>query len=171
MKKVFLLSLIPIFLPKVSLAHCPLCTAGAGALAILAASLGVSSIVVGILIGAFAFALSLWLSPMIKRKYIPLQNEILAILIFFGTIVPIMPLIRDYGPLSIFWRGEYGSLFNNTYVVNLFIVGTLIGMVIMAISPYISRVLSKIRGRHIPFQGIIITLLLLLITSLIVQFA
>jgi hypothetical protein len=160
---------ISIFLPKLSFAHCPLCTAGAGALAILAASLGVSSVIVGVLIGAFSVALGLWIAPLINKKFIPYQKQILTILIYLGTVVPIMPLIKDYGPLYINWIGNYGNLFHNTYTINLYLLGAFIGTLIMLASPYLSKLITKIRGEQIPYQGLGLTLGLLIIVSIVIQ--
>jgi len=155
--------------PTVAFAHCPLCTAGAGALAVLAAYLGISSIIVGILIGAFALALGMWLAPKVKKKYLPFQNELLVLVIFLGTVVPIAPLVREYGPLYLALLGEYGTLFHNTYVINLFIFGVVIGSIIVLIAPHLSSVLSRMRGSQMPYQGMTITLGLLVAVSVLVQ--
>src|SRR3989344_8686915 len=168
-KNIIALILLAGLLPKTAAAHCPLCTAGAGALAVLAASLGVSSVVVGILIGAFALALGLWLAPLVKKQYIPYQKQILTLLIFVGTIVPIMPLIRDYGPLYISLGGEYGTLWHNTYTVDLFLFGTAVGAVLMLVEPSVSNLLTRWLKRRMPYQGIVITLSLLVIASVIAQ--
>lgn len=169
MKKYFLTIPILAFVPKLASAHCPLCTAGAGALAVLAASLGISSVVVGVFIGAFSLALSLWLAPLVKRKFIPYQKQILVVVIYLGTVLPISPLIRHYGPLYISWFGDYGTLFHNTYTINLFYLGVIIGTIIMFGSPYISKLITKTRGKQIPYQGISITAFLLIIVSIIIQ--
>jgi hypothetical protein len=170
MKKIFtfILSLF-LFTPKAALAHCPLCTAGAGALAVLAASLGVSSVVVGILVGAFALALSLWLAGLVKKTYIRYQKSILTLLIFLLTVIPIMPLVQDYGPFYISLIGDYGTLFHNTYTVNLYIFGSIIGALIVAIAPHISRSITRLRGKQLSYQGITITLSLLVVASVITQ--
>lgn len=160
---------LALFFPKAASAHCPLCTVGAGALAVFAASLGVSSVVVGILIGAFALALALWLAPLIKKQYIPYQKQLLATVIFLGTIIPIMPFIQDYGPLYLSLGGEYGTPWHNTYTVNLFLFGSALGAVIMLISPMLSRGVTKLRGKQIPYQGILITLVTLIVASTIAQ--
>ncbi|MDZ4231287.1 MAG: hypothetical protein U1C52_00640 [Patescibacteria group bacterium] len=159
-----------VLIPKTASAHCPLCTVGAGALAVLAASLGVSSVVVGILIGAFALALALWLAPMVKKQYIPYQKYILIALIFLGTVVPIMPFIKDYGPLYISLGGEYGTPWHNTYTIDLFLFGSALGAILMFVAPALSRGVTKLRGKQIPYQGIIITLFLLVAASVIAQF-
>jgi len=173
MKKSIFVSVIGGFgllLPKVVSAHCPLCVVGAGALAVLATSLGVSTVVVGIMIGAFALALGLWIAPMVKRKFVPFQKEILVLIIFLSTVIPIMPLIRDYAPLYIAITKTYGSLLHNTYTINLFVLGYIIGAIIMLLSPYISKLLTKVIGKKFPYQGIVITILTLILVSLLVQF-
>ena len=171
MKKIlfYFVAILVLVVPKTASAHCPLCVAGAGALAVLAASLGGSSVVVGILIGAFALALGLWLAPLVKKQYIPYQKQILTLLIFVGTIVPIMPLIKDYGPLYISLGGEYGTLWHNTYTVDLFLFGSVVGVVLMLVAPLVSRLLTKLRSKQIPYQGVTITLFLLVIASVIAQ--
>ena len=171
MKKIlfYFVAILALVVPKTASAHCPLCVAGAGALAVLAASLGISSVVVGILIGAFALALGLWLAPLVKKQYIPYQKQILTLLIFVGTIVPIMPLIKDYGPLYISLGGEYGTLWHNTYTVDLFLFGSVVGVVLMLVAPLASRLLTKLRSKQIPYQGVTITLFLLVIVSVIAQ--
>ncbi len=171
-KKFFGLLVVFALIPGVAKAHCPLCTAGAGALAVGAAYIGVSTYVVGILIGAFALALSLWIVKLVKKKYIKHQKPILAALVFLSTILPLMPMMRHYTSVNIYWFGEYGAMFNRTYMFNRFLIGVIIGTLIMFVSPYLSRELSKLRnGKIIPYQGIAITFVLLFITSLIMQFA
>jgi len=165
MKKYFLPLFIIALVPKAVSAHCPLCTAGAGALAILAASFGVSSVVVGVFVGAFSLALGLWLSSTVKKEYVRLQKLILATLIFLGTVVPIMPFIEHYAPFYVPFVGKYGT----TYVINLYILGVVIGAIVMSTSPYISVFVTKIRNRHMPFQGIVITGILLVVISAIIQ--
>lgn len=161
--------LLTAFVPKMALAHCPLCTVGAGALAVFAASIGVSSVVVGIMIGAFALALGLWLSNILKKTYIPYQKQAVAGLVFLGTVVPVMPLVREYAPLYLALGGEYGSILHNTYTVNLFIVGAAIGAMVVLAAPSASRFVTKARGEQVPYQGIGITLVLLVAASLIAQ--
>jgi hypothetical protein len=171
-RKIFILLLSLGFLPTAAKAHCPLCTVGAGALAVGAAYLGVSAIVVGVLIGAFALALSLWIARIVKKQYIPYQRPLLVILIFLSTVIPLMPLIREYQSFNIFLFGEYGSLMNRTYMYNKFVVGVLIGAAIMYVSPFVSAWIKKQRGgKIVPYQGIMITFVLLLCVSLIIQFA
>ncbi|PIT92455.1 MAG: hypothetical protein COU08_02375 [Candidatus Harrisonbacteria bacterium CG10_big_fil_rev_8_21_14_0_10_42_17] len=156
-------------MPSVARAHCPLCTAGAGALAVLAISLGISPVVVGLMIGSFALALGLWLARLPKKNYIPYQQTILTIIIFLGTIIPIMPFIRAYGPLYIALFGDYGTLFHNTYTINLFLVGSLLGALLVASAPMLSKKITKLQGTTLPFQGLMITFALLVTAALIIE--
>jgi len=152
------------------LAHCPLCTVGAGALALFAASIGISSMVVGVMIGGFALALSTWLAKLPKKKYIPHQYPVLALVIFLGTVIPIMPFIREYRSLYLKIFGDYGSLFHNTYAVDLFLAGSLIGAVLMLIGPSVSKYITRLRGgKTMPYQGITLSLLLLVIASVVIE--
>lgn len=152
-------------IPKVTLAHCPLCVVGAGSLAVLAASLGVSSVIVGVLIGAFALALGIWTSGLIKRRYVPYQKLIIVLVVSLSTVIPIMPMVRHYKPLYIPFMGQYGT----TYTINLYLLGVIIGAVIMFVSPFLSKRLTKLRNKRVAFQGIIMTIILLIITSIIIQ--
>jgi len=161
-----------VFFPSIALAHCPLCTVGAGFLAISAAYLGVSVTVVGIMIGAFAAALGLWTSKLIKKQYIPYQRQILAVIVHLTTVIPLMPLLKDYTSVNIYWFGEYGSMFNQTYLVNRYILGVILGTLAMIFSPSISKLICKLRkDKLFPYQGMAITLCLLLILSFIAQLA
>lgn len=168
MKK-FILSVlltIGIFAPRFVLAHCPLCTAGAGILAVMAAYFGLSSMIIGVLIGAFALALSLWLKNWPRKQFIRYQRLIVGVIIFLGTVVPIVPLVVDYGPLYLPFWGEYGR----TFAVNLYLVGLPFGMGAVYSAPPLSRLLTKARGGKImPYQGVSITLILLVIISTLIQ--
>lgn len=170
MKKIFLLPVLFTLIPKISFAHCPLCTAGAGALAVLATSMGVSSVVVGLTIGAFAISLAMWTNKLVKKEYFSFQSFLIVSLVFVSVILPIMPLIRHYGPLYISFWGDYGTLFHNTYTINLFLAGVPLGAMILLVSPYISRTMTRYRGeKTIPYQGIIITFSLIVVISVIIQ--
>lgn len=170
MKKYLLTPFLVVgFFPHVALAHCPLCTVGAGALAVLAASIGVAPPVVGILVGAFSVALGLWIAGMVQTQYIVFQRYIIATIVFFGTVVPIAPLVRAYAPLYISIAGPYGTLLHNTYTVNVYALGVLVGAAVMLVAPPVSRMVARLRRRHMPFQGITITVILLAVVSTIAQ--
>ncbi len=168
LKKIIPIAAAALALPLVR-AHCPLCTVGAGAAAAGAMYLGVSTIVIGLFIGAFAISTGYWISKLIKKQYFPYQNIALILASFLLTIIPIMPLIPGFTPWYISWFGEYGSIFNRTYLLNNFVVGSIIGASIVSLTPSISKKISDYRNTTIAFQGVILTLLSLIITGVIIH--
>lgn len=140
-------------------AHCPLCTAGAGVAAFGASKLGMGPMSIGVFLGAFAVALGLWATRFLKKQYIPKQGSVLAVLSFATTIFPLQAALADNTSLYLPFWGEYGR----TIVINLFLVGAIVGGVLILCSPYLSRKLALARGgKMYPFQGMAITLLLLI---------
>jgi len=157
-----------IFLSKTISAHCPLCTIGAGAAAAGAIWLGVSTIIVALFLGAFAMSMGMWFSRLLskKRKYIPFQNIIVIVGVFLLTLLPILPLVKAIGPLYIPFIGAYGK----TYAFNYSIFSGIFGGLVVLASPSISKKITKLRrGKMLPFQGIIITIGLLIIFGVILQ--
>jgi len=171
--KYLFLSLLtmPIFLASRVSAHCPLCTVGAAAAAGGALWLGVSNVVVSIFIGAFAVSMGWWFSRIIKKQYIPLQRTIIILLSFGLTIIPILPIIGSQDPYFISMMGEYGTLLNRTYIIDMGLVGSFVGGLIMIVSPGISQKITKLRkGKHISYQRMIVTFSLLAIVGILTQF-
>ena len=157
---------------KVVMAHCPLCTVGAVAAAGGAAWLGVDKIVIGLFIGAFAVSMGWWMSNLIKKNHM-LKTPVLVSSSFLLTVIPLLSVIEipPY-PLFISYFGDYGSLFNRTYLINLFLVGSIIGGLIVSLTPTISRKITALRnGITMPFQGVILTFSLLIILGVILQLA
>lgn len=168
MKIRYLVALIPFSLtlfPKVALAHCPLCVAATGGLALLAASLGLSSAIVGVVSGAFALAMGLWFARLIKTKRVPGQDWLVALFVYLTTVLPLIPLAREYKPLFVPFVGEYGT----TYAVNLYLLGAFIGGAIILVAPSLSRTITRITGKHIAFQQLITIGVLLLLVSSVVE--
>ncbi|GBE20224.1 hypothetical protein BMS3Abin17_00961 [archaeon BMS3Abin17] len=168
-----MLLIFPVFLARIVSAHCPLCTVGAGAAAAGAVWLGVSKVVVALFIGAFAMSMGMWFARIIekRKKFIPFQGPLIIISIFLLTILPLMPIIKAYGPLSVQLIGDYGSLLNRTYMLDYSLVSSLFGGIITFVSPKINKkIREKRNGKGIPFQGILLTFLLLGIAAAIIQF-
>jgi len=164
----FLSSIFALVLTPKVLAHCPLCTIGAGVAAAGAVWLGVSKVVVALFIGAFAMSMGMWFSKVAGKKgnYIPFQPLLIITGIFVFTVWPLMPLFEAIGPVYLSFIGEYGR----TYAFNYSLISALFGGLIVFVSPHLSKKITKIRnGRIIPFQGIVLTLLILIITGGIVQ--
>lgn len=169
---IFILTIAALAVPSAAFAHCPLCVAGTGALAVFAASIGVPTSVIGVFVGALALALGLWISRMVKKKYIRHQNALLAAVIFLTTIIPIMPFVNEYRSFSLFIVGDYGSLLNRTYLINNFLLGAIVGGILLLIAPWVSQRLTELRkGKMLPYQGLGITFGLLIAAALLFQFA
>lgn len=152
--------------PKVALAHCPLCTIGAVAVGLGAYKLGVSTASVGIGVGAFAIALGLWIGRLIKKQYIPYQNEIIVILSFLTTVMPIAPLLPGARGVYVPFIGEYGT----TLVVPHVLIGAVVGAGLVFAAPVVSRFITRLRqGKMIPFQGISITIGLLIAAIAVIE--
>lgn len=165
-RKFFIFPILTIFLIRLISAHCPLCTIGAGAAGVGAIWLGVSKVVVALFIGGFAMSMGMWFSKIIKKKYIPYQKIIITAIIFLTTVLPLIPLFKAIGPLYLSFVGQYGK----TYAVNYSLASSLLGGIIVFISPSLSKALTKARkDKMIPYQGVMITLLILIITGGIIQ--
>ena len=160
--------LLLVAVPNFAQAHCPLCTVGAGAAAALAAWFGVKIMVIGVFLGAFALAMGLWIARLIKYRF-PYKGLLLGLASFLLTIFPLQPLFQDYTSLYITWGGKYGSIFNRTYVLDRFVIGAVIGAVILAAVPFLSKWIAKKRGKLIPYQGIILVFASLFLVALILQ--
>jgi len=171
-KKILLIALLPIFLifliGSVS-AHCPLCTIGAGAAAAGAVWLGVSKVIVALFIGAFAMSMGMWFARVIekRKKFIPFQSFLIIVSIFLLTVLPLIPIIRAVGPLYLSFIGDYGT----TYALDYSLGASLLGGMITFASPKLNKkIKDKRNGKGIPFQGMLLTFLLLGIVATIIQF-
>jgi hypothetical protein len=168
-KLLFSLPVSILLLAENALAHCPLCTVGAGAAAAGAAWFGISNIVIGIFLGAAALAMGLWISRLIKKKYFPYQKWAISVFSFATIILPVLPLMKGYSSVYISIAGDYGSILNRTYMINLFLVGSLIGALILLITPLISNRITQVRNKTVPYQGITLTFALLIIAAVIAE--
>jgi len=172
MKAAFILAIL--IIPLFAFAHCPLCTAGAGIGALIAKELGMKSSVIGIWIGGFSVALGWWLANLVGSRVG--QNrlivDVISILISFLSIVlPLKLYFYETGSFYLYLFGDYGSLFNRTYVYDKFLLGAIVGGIIILISPSISKKLIQLRqGKIFPYQGLIINFALMILISIIFQF-
>lgn len=167
--------IVLIFLPIFTFAHCPLCTIGAGIGALLARELGMKSSVIGIWIGAFSVALGWWLGGVIvmraarfiSRSHTALglafanllrRNEprrhsiqefvikfLLILISFLSVVLPLKLYFYEIGSFYLYLFGDYGSLFNRTYVYDKFLLGSILGGLVILISPLLSKKLSQLR--------------------------
>lgn len=163
-----LLAVGAVFAPSVTYAHCPLCTAGAGILAIVAASLGVPALIISTLLGGFALAMGLWIAKLIKKKYIPYQDQLMAGVIYLSTVLPLWPLLKEYKTLYAPLLGF--DKYADKVPVDIYLVGALLGAALLFVAPYASSAVSTLAKKQIiPFQGLLITLILLSAVPFIVD--
>jgi len=165
----FLSLAVILFFPTVVSAHCPLCTAGAGILAAIAVSLGVPMLIISTLLGGFALAMGLWLAKLPKKAYFRYQYQIIAWMVYFSTVIPLWPVLKEYKILYAPYLGF--DKYADKIPVNVYLVGIILGALSLAVAPYFSKRLTKLVGgkQLIPFQGIIITLILLVLLPLIID--
>jgi hypothetical protein len=152
-----------VFLTGKAKAHCPLCTVGVGMISGVAATFGINEMSIGVFVGAFALAMGLWISNLLRFE--GWRRWILVLSSFALTVFPLTTIMGDLLPLYIHVAGDYGSLLNRTYLVNLFSVGSVIGAVITLVSPEISWRIAFKRGKAIKHQGVFVTIFLLLLVS------
>lgn len=169
-KLISLFFIIPIVLFRYASAHCPLCTITAGAAAAGGVWLGVSKIVIGLLMGAFAMSMGMWFSKIPKKKYIPFQKIVIIAAVFLTTMIPLLPIFSHVAGFQIDLIGDYGSILNRTYVIDHSLLSGFLGGLIVFISPTLNKKIKEKTRIGIPFQGIALTFLLLIIASLIIQF-
>lgn len=174
MKKLYILGLtaaLTILMPVRVSAHCPLCTGGAGAAAVAAAYFGIKYGALGVFLGGFTTALALWIAHKPKKQYIKQQLVVLFWVIYLSTIIPFYFMFKgDYVSRYISMGGDYGSLTNRTYLLDLFVVGGVVGSLIVYLAPNLSAWISKKRGgKKIKFQGLLINFVLLIVAGVILQ--
>jgi hypothetical protein len=145
-----------------------LCTVGAGAAAGAAVWLGVSKVVVGLFLGAFAMSMGMWFARVLgnKKKVIPFQYSIIVVLVFASTVWPLMFIVEAIGPLYLSFIGDYGK----TYALNYSLISSLFGGGIVLLSPTASKKLTHLRkGKMVAFQGMVLTFALLLLAAILIQ--
>ncbi|MEK6983930.1 MAG: hypothetical protein AABX33_05130 [Nanoarchaeota archaeon] len=169
MKKIILVSLIlmlSLVIIPATHAHCPLCTAAVGTAAISAKYYGLDESAIGLLIGAFGVSTGLWIGLRIKKQYFTFQLPVIVLLSYILTIMPLMYVSSEAIYLPILWFGAAGSFLNKVYWVNKLFFGSIVGFFITLISYFLHIHLKKLNGKVLfPFQGIALTLLLLIVAS------
>lgn len=134
-------------LPRTALAHCPLCTAGAGAGLFLSRWLGIDDSITGVWMAAFLAASSLWAANSIKKKYIPGQNTLIYLAVFASTI---------WSFYAFKLVSEHSGLIMG--VPNL-IFGMVLGGVVFYLTDILNLVIRKIWQKSLfPYQSIVFSL-------------
>jgi hypothetical protein len=150
------------FLVPMVRAHCPLCTVGAVVAAGGASYFGVSQAIIGIFIGAFAVSVGWMIANWLKKYWLRWP---LIIISYITTVWPMLGLMNEVRPLYISWIGSYGT----TLVVPSFLVGSVVGGVMVCIAPTLSKFIARKRGTLVPFQGVALTFILLAVSSIVIE--
>ena len=179
MKKPFMFSLAIIMalssaMPLAS-AHCPLCTAAAGAGVAAARFYGVDDSVVGLFLGALIVSSALWFDRMLKKKIDwPFQQALLVIVSFLLLAVPFyqsdvitdfqmvksMPAHHGITGLGVFGLSQFGF----DKLMFGMIIGSLSVWAAFALSDYIKKKRGKVLW---PYQGFSFMMIVLAILSLL----
>ena len=115
-------------------------------------------------------SMGMWFSRIPKKKYIPFQKTLIITIIFLIAVLPLLPIFSSVTGIGVDLFGDYGTLLNRTYVVDKSLLSSFLGGLIVFISPILNRKIKEKTNKSIPFQGIILTFLILIIASLTIQF-
>lgn len=154
--------LLVFFVNKVY-AHCPLCSGAVGAIAVSAKYYGFDPSIIGLFIGAFAVSTGLWINNKI-RNYFKFQRELIVLLSFLITVVPVSLKLGDvfYVPLSFIGR---------TLWPNKIFFGSVIGALIFFLASWLNKMIKlKLNRSIVPFQGILLSVLALIIVAALFYF-
>lgn len=172
-KRILILTLVFVstgfVLPTVSYAHCPLCTIGIGILGAAAQAMGVSLGVIGLFVGAFVVSTGMWISMRINWRF-KYKTQFVVLVSFVLTVLPLRQFSNQYFYIPVYWLGEPGSILNRIYFIDQFIAGSVLGWIMTVLSMYLNSAVKRWRGRVLfPFQGVMITLLVLVLAGVILQ--
>jgi hypothetical protein len=165
MKKLisFFISLLAV---PAAYAHCPLCTAAVGAAALSAKYYGLDVSIIGLLIGAFAVSTGLWVGLKIK-KFFRFQLAFVVLLSFLSTVIPLKFINGDLIYFPLLLLGPPGFFLNKVYWIDKLLLGSVIGAAVTLAAFFAHSYIKKSRGKvFFPFQGITITLFMLLLSGL-----
>jgi len=146
-------------------AHCPLCIGSVLVLTFLGYEFGFKRIVLGFLTGALTVVFGEWFNKLIKRKFFKGQDFLVIVLTFILTYLPVKNYIFNYYSLYFPNLG-----INSPILIDKSFLTGIFGGFLVYIATYISKFITQKRGKTILFQRIIVTLVLLIIFGLILQF-
>lgn len=157
----FIFSLI--FLTNIAFAHCPLCSAATGAAVAVTRFYGVDDLIVGTFIGGFIISTAYWSNRYLmkrnkKKQYVQFQLPIIIIVSLLLTLVTFYfaGLLKNSNPAFL------------VFGIDKIAVGSFIGSMITIFAFWFNDFLRKMNGKSfIPFQGILLSLTFLSLTSLV----
>ncbi len=142
-------------------AHCPLCTAAIGAATVSLGIFGVSTSVIGLMVGAFAVSTGMMVGKIFGRRWVAVS----VMVSFAVTVLPLLYMFKDVAYIPVYLYGEPGSLLNRVYFVNRFLLFSAVGGLEVIAAYLVHSWIKNSRGVLFPYQGIAITLLVLALTA------
>ncbi len=163
-----------VFSSTPAFAHCPLCVGAVGMAVASAKVFGVDLSIVGLLAGALAISSGLWVARLIKTEYFRYQLPSILILSYALTVIPSVLLVgiqeNIYIPVNLF--GDVGSMFNKIYWIDKLLFGSLFGVGIALLAFKLHLKIKELYGKVLfPFQGVLLTVGVLVAASLAFQLA
>lgn len=167
LKKAFLVFASAALAAQSVAAHCPLCAAATAGGVAATRLLGVDDAIVGTFIGGFAVSTGLWFSNWLSRK----RN---------GAVIPLQQAISVTASVALAILTLYlANLLGSTdpayilFGVDRLLVGTLAGTAVTVGAFALHKWIRNVRGGKslMPFQGIVLTLLVLAVTAAIFYFS
>jgi len=159
--------LVIFFFSRIPLASamCPLCVVGAAAGLSITRYYGIDDSVVGIWLGALAVSTALWINVIVKnkinktkRKPVPFQDILIIAVVFVATIAPFY--------FAGFFKGV-PSMVDTLFGVNRLVFGVIVGSTITFAGAPISNFIKRKRSSVLPYQTIILTVVLLTAFSIL----
>ncbi len=160
-----------IILSSLTSAHCPLCTAAAGAGVGIARFYGVDDSIVGLLLGGFVASSGLWIHKWLKKKgknYL-MQPIVLVLASFLMLAIPLYTanVITDFEMVKSM-PDHHSMLGFGIYGIDKLLLGIITGtLLILGVFTLSDRIIEKRGKRLLPFQGMVFMLISLAILSLI----
>lgn len=153
-------------IPAAVHAHCPLCTAAVGTAAVTARYFGLDASIIGVFIGAFGASTGLWVALKLKKR-IMFQTPLIVLASFLLTALPLLAVVPDTFYFPLLATGDAGTALNKVYWVNKLFFGSVLGLAATTAAFIMHRRIKEVRGKVLfPFQGIAITVAVLLVLSL-----
>ncbi|MBI4017652.1 MAG: hypothetical protein HY366_01755 [Candidatus Aenigmarchaeota archaeon] len=143
-------------------AHCPLCTAATGALVATSRVAGLDDVITGTFLGAFTVSTAFWLARAVssrlrahKSRYARLSAH--PYVLTTASLALTLAGLQLSGILSVFAPRIFG--------VDKLLLGTVLGAVVSVAAFELHSTIRRSNGgrNHIPFQGIVLPLLILIV--------
>ena len=157
-----------IFLIPTVMAHCPLCTAAAGAGIGVTRWIGLDDSIVGLFLGAFIVSTGLWFNNWLKKKKVvfPIQGILIVFASFLLTITPLYltGIIKNFDIVKSL--PELSMLGLSVLGIDKLLFGIIIGIIAVGSSFSFSDYIKKKNGKVLfPYQGILFMIVALLLLS------